>query len=296
MLPTTGIASSQHNTPLLGENLSPHGTSESHRQTIRESVNDLPHDSSKLVHITAFALDSSTLSSTMNKSPLGDLPPELRNEVYELTFSDCAAVRLQFHEDETRIRDFSLSPACQRDTHPLALLCTCKQVMDEAKSVAWDRMCFVIHSRLESAPLAFAAFTPKFDGDKAHSVSHLQIDFGEVRDLRLDYEGKTQFETSLTELWEKSRAIDFLSLSVSFQILPGLSGEPSELRLEMNDKKAFILSVVDCKAEMDRLRDVGAVVGTASMIDLGIIDAIDFSLRFFVLWLSSPVIKKGPAN
>ena len=114
----------------------------------------------------------------MDDSPLSRLPGEIRNEIYDLVFAESESLRLAFQKSDSKGGTFSLDPASQRETHPVALLGTCKQIWQEAKGMAWSRRGFVIRILPEDAEVAIKELINQAGEENIKSIPCLTLDIG----------------------------------------------------------------------------------------------------------------------
>ncbi|KAK5745985.1 hypothetical protein LTR17_001115 [Elasticomyces elasticus] len=95
---------------------------------------------SKFTHAHHRVTINSKTQAAMEGSRLLDLPPELRNRIYELVFSTGGTIVVRQHHNGSDIRAFtSIGDGVEAlaERHSLALLRTCKQVNQEAALMFW---------------------------------------------------------------------------------------------------------------------------------------------------------------
>lgn len=187
----------------------------------------------------------------MEKSNLGRLSAELRNEIYELTFAGCETVHILFFEYALGEGDFSLSPASQRDMHSLALLVTCRQVMEEARGIADSNVSFVNHADQNTAVLALRTFVDRVGEERVRVKPRLKIHFGAFLGGELGGEPVARLVKNLKALWAECRVHRLRNLLVGFRVPNGRSTGAHDLVLDFSNIEALQRSNDACSATVN---------------------------------------------
>lgn len=203
----------------------------------------------------------------MDKSHLGRLPAELRNEIYELTFANCDPFHTRFRKYHPRSSGFSPSSTPQRDSHPIALLATCKQAMVEARGIAFKNTGFVVHASVATAASAFRAMVRDLGAEVVKGIPRVRLDIGEVNTLASDKGIHNRLETALVEIWYATRLVGPSELEVCIQVLIGHSRFPCHLMLQMKDIEALRASVKACEIELGSVRGLSRGMQIRSYVD-----------------------------
>lgn len=185
----------------------------------------------------------------MDNSPLARFSGEIRNHIYELAFDRCDPIILRFRKAKSGGGSFSLSPASQRQTHPLALLGKCKQMFRETEAIAWSSIKIAIQAEQVDAKLAMNELVAQAGEGKVKELRSLVFDTGEVRCEELNNVHQDRFEKALSAIWRGSRLVELRRLAVRFSLIPDRSNVPLKLQV-MTDLETLELSVEVCNAMM----------------------------------------------
>ena len=193
----------------------------------------------------------------MDSSPLSLLPAELRNEIYRLALTQSEGVDLEYPAAQDSDDDAGcLQSADMKHLNLTALLYTCKQINNEARTLIYANNIFILHTAAHAVPATLACFTAQIDSDNRKRIPHIKIDIGRFTPELLQTTGTAK--EIVETLWSK-RVDSHLSLCLAGPLHP--DGRQVALELDFKDVSAFRSSHAACKtayaAEVDKIRSRG---------------------------------------
>ncbi|EME78977.1 uncharacterized protein MYCFIDRAFT_79889 [Pseudocercospora fijiensis CIRAD86] len=115
----------------------------------------------------------------MDKSPMGKLPPELRNKIYELVLVKSRPIYVKSCLETDPNRAVICTSNSERPE--LALLRTCKQIQQEATSILYHDNVFTFTSQNGDSALAFENFIKLIGSSSAASLRSCRVEGGSTR-------------------------------------------------------------------------------------------------------------------
>lgn len=144
----------------------------------------------------------------MDESPFNDMPAEIRNMIYEFTFANSAPVKVRAKYPQSNRLQLSRE---SKETHPAALLQTCKQIRAECLDCFYLNVTFDVEAKsIDELVRLPKALLSTLDIQRRNQLRRLRVIFlqplgyGFFENDPLDREGRKWILKSMVEMCDEA--------------------------------------------------------------------------------------------